>query len=68
MFESKCLPRAIALSRMLRRRGIAHRLVIAARPAGARNGADDLHAWIEMGGTIVLGELPGNWIQVLGLP
>lgn len=68
LVESKCLPRAIALSRMLRCRGIAHRLVIAARPAGARSGADDLHAWIELGGTIVLGALPGTWIQVLGLP
>lgn len=67
-FQSKCLPRAVALSRMLRRRGIAHRLVIAARPANARNGSDDLHAWVELAGVIVLGNLPGNWISVLGLP
>lgn len=66
--ETKCLPRAIALSRMLRHRKISHRLVIAARPAEVRSGADDLHAWVELGETIVLGELPGEWLPVLRLP
>lgn len=42
--ETKCLPRGLALSGMLRRRAIAHRLCIAVRPAGSRGGADDLHA------------------------
>lgn len=67
-FESKCLPQALALSRMARRRAVPHSLVIAARPLGARSGMDDLHAWIEVGGRIVLGEIPGPWIRVLALP
>lgn len=67
-FACKCLPRAMALSRMLRKRGLPHRVVIAVRPAGARGGDDDLHAWVEMGGTIVLGDLPGPWVPVLILP
>lgn len=65
---AKCLPRAMALSRMLRARGLPHRMVIAARPAGTRGGADDLHAWVEIAGTIVLGDLPGPWLPVLILP
>ncbi len=28
----------------------------------------ELHAWVEVGGDIVLGELPGPWIPVLRLP
>lgn len=62
--ESKCLPQAMAFSRMLRRRGIAHRLVIAARPAGLRSGTDDLHAWIEVGDAVIMGELPGAWAVI----
>lgn len=67
-FEFKCLPRAMALSRMLARRGIAHRLTLAARPALARTGQDDLHAWIEVDRTIILGELPGPWVQLFSWP
>lgn len=67
-FTAKCLPQALALSRMLRRRRIAHRLIIAARPDAARTGADDLHAWIELDGTIVLGDLPGPWLPLFSLP
>lgn len=63
-FASNCLPRAMALSRMLRRRAIAHRLVIASRPASHRVGADDLHAWVEVDGEVVLGELPGPWLVI----
>jgi hypothetical protein len=58
----------MALSWMLRRRAIPHRLAMAARPAGQRGGADDLHAWVEASGIIVLGELPGPWIVVESLP
>jgi hypothetical protein len=68
LFTTLCLPRAMALSWMLRRRAIPHRLVMAARPAGQRGGADDLHAWTEASETIVLGELPGPWIVVESLP
>lgn len=67
-FAGKCLPQALALSRMLRRRGVPHRLVIAARPATARGGTDDLHAWVAAGDAIVLGALPGPWLTVLTLP
>lgn len=67
-FASKCLPRAMVLSRMLRQRGIANRLVIAARPAEARDGTDDLHAWVEVAGQIVLGDLPGPWLPLYSLP
>ena len=67
-FTSKCLPRAMTLSRLLRRRGIAHRLVIAVRPAAARDGTDDLHAWVEVASQIVLGELPGPWLPLYRLP
>ena len=65
---SKCLPQALALSRMLRRRRIAHHLIIAARPDAARTGKDDLHAWIEVDTAIVLGDLPGPWMPLFSLP
>lgn len=67
-FEVKCLPRALALSALLRRKGFAHRVVVAVRPAGARGQEDDLHAWVEVGETVVLGNLPGPWIEVLAMP
>lgn len=63
-FAVKCLPQAVALSWQLRRRSIAHRIVIAVRPPGARGGEDDLHAWVECGSAIVLGELPGPWAEI----
>jgi hypothetical protein len=66
--ECKCLPRAMALSRILRRRGVAHRLTIAVRPLAERAGRDDLHAWIDVGGETVIGDLPGPWAPVLALP
>lgn len=63
-FRTRCLCRAVALSLMLRRRGVAHSLIIASRPLGRREGEeDDLHAWVESGGKIVLGELAGPWIE-----
>lgn len=65
---AKCLPQALALSWMLRRRRIAHRLTIAVRPTEARSSSDNLHAWIEMDGVIVLGELPGPWLALFNLP
>lgn len=54
---SKCLPRAMALHWMLRRRQRAGQLVIAALPGAVRGGLDDLHAWVECGDTILLGAL-----------
>lgn len=61
----KCLPRALALSAMLRARGLPHQLVIAARPADLRGQGDDLHAWIDIGDKRVLGDLPGAWVPIL---
>ena len=65
---SKCLPQAMALSHLLRVRSIPHRLTLAVRPRTARGGLDDLHAWVSCGGVIVLGDLPGPWIEVLARP
>lgn len=62
-FTTKCLPRAMALSWMLRREGIAHAVVIAVRPERFRGSNDDLHAWVEMGGTKLIGDLPGPWLE-----
>ena len=59
--EWLCLPRAIALAAMLRRRGIGYGLCIAARPEAARTGSDDLHAWVDVGQVRVIGDLPGEW-------
>jgi hypothetical protein len=47
-----CLPRALAAHAMLRRRGIASRLVLGV----SRDGGElDAHAWIEVGGKQVVG-------------
>jgi hypothetical protein len=64
---TKCLPRAMALSWLLRKQGTNHVLVLAVRGASARRGTSDLHAWIEVGGAILIGELPGPWLRVLEL-
>lgn len=56
------------LSWQLRRRAIAHRVVLAVRPPAMRGNDDTLHAWVECGDTIVLGELPGPWLQTYPPP
>ena len=67
-FATKCLPRAMALCWLLRRARIDYVLKIAARPAAMRQPGDDtLHAWVESGGTTVIGPLPGPWLVVLTL-
>lgn len=66
-FEMKCLPRAIALSRLLRRRGLPHVLVFAVRPLEVGYFADTLHAWVETDGIKIIGEVPGPWIETLRL-
>lgn len=66
-FRSKCLPQAMALSWMLRRRGIAHAVVFAVRPPEMRSAADSLHAWVEAAGERLIGDLPGPWIVSLRL-
>jgi len=65
--STKCLPRAMALSWMLRRQGIGHAVVIAVRPADLRELPDALHAWIEVGGAKIIGDLPGPWLETLRL-
>jgi Transglutaminase-like superfamily len=66
-FSTKCLPRAMALSWMLRARGVDHCVVFAVRPSEQRDTDDHLHAWVEVGGEPVLGDLPGPWIETLRL-
>jgi hypothetical protein len=65
----RCLPQAIALTWLLREEQIAWVLRIAARPLAARDQAADepLHAWVQCGGEVVLGELPGPWLVVVSL-
>lgn len=67
-FTVKCLPQAMALSWQLRRRGLRHRIIFAVRPPGERGDSDSLHAWIECGEAVVLGDLPGPWLQVHAQP
>jgi hypothetical protein len=66
-FSTKCLPRAMALSWMLRRKGVGHEMVFAARPAQLRGLAGTLHAWIEVDGQKIIGDLPGPWLETLRL-
>lgn len=61
----KCLPQSMALSWLLRRAGLAHSVVFAVRPPSCRDGRNDLHAWVETGAEIVLGDLPGPWLRML---
>jgi len=55
-FHTKCLPRAMALHWMLHRRGRSGILALGLLPRELRGTLDDLHAWVEMRGEIVLGE------------
>ena len=66
-FPTKCLPRAMALSWMLRRKRIEHSVVFAVRPADSRESAEALHAWVEIEGQKILGDLAGPWIETLRL-
>jgi hypothetical protein len=53
-----CLPRAMAAQWMLARRGCASRLVVAVA-VGKVTEAHPLHAWVEAGRKIVVGDDPG---------
>jgi hypothetical protein len=66
-FSSKCLPRAMALSWLLRAKGISHEVVFGVRPAELRTADEALHAWVEIDGEILIGDLPGPWVQTLRL-
>ncbi len=64
-FGAKCLPRAMALSLLLRRAGIAHEVAFAVRPRGHRDPDGRLHAWVRRGDTILIGDEPGPWVEIL---
>jgi hypothetical protein len=64
---TQCLPRSMALSWMLRRERISHAVIFAVRPAQDRGSIGDLHAWVEVDGEPVIGDLPGPWIETLRL-
>lgn len=65
---SLCLPQAMALQWMLRRRGVPATLLMGVAGHGARHGAlGDLHAWVEMGGAPLLDDGGGCHRVVLRL-
>ncbi|HEX6661065.1 MAG TPA: lasso peptide biosynthesis B2 protein [Sphingomicrobium sp.] len=64
-FRAKCLPRAMALSWLLRRAGIGHAVVVAVRPPKVRDGPHGLHAWVEVAGDTIISDLPGPWHETL---
>jgi hypothetical protein len=53
--RNRCLPEAMALHWMLKRRGCCSILVLAALPQARRASTDALHAWVEQGGEIRIG-------------
>lgn len=53
--ETLCLPRAMALHWMLRRRTMGGVLHIGVLPDNARGTLDDLHAWVTRSGEILVG-------------
>jgi hypothetical protein len=57
---SLCLPQAMALQWMLRRRGVASTVLLGAAGNGKRAGKlGDLHAWLELGGIALLDDGAG---------
>jgi len=62
-FDTKCLPRAMALSWLLRRKRLGHIVVIAVRPEELRPSRDALHAWVQVGEVKIMGDLAGPWIE-----
>ena len=53
--ETRCLPRAMALQWMLRRREMGGVLHIGVLPGSARGSLDDLHAWVTRSGEVLIG-------------
>ncbi|MFM6932094.1 MAG: lasso peptide biosynthesis B2 protein [Novosphingobium sp.] len=64
-FTVKCLPQAMVLQWQLRRRGIGSQLVIAMLKAGRSAALDPYHAWVELGGIMVLGNCERSDYAVL---
>ena len=65
--EVKCLPQAMALQWMLRRRGFVSVLTIATLPKAGRSTLDDLHAWVAASGHVLVGESALPYVAVLHL-
>lgn len=63
----KCLPQAMALQWMLRRRALASVLTIATLPRAGRSTLDDLHAWVSSAGGVLVGESALPYVPVLHL-
>lgn len=53
-----CLPRAMAVQWMLRRRGLASAIVFGVAPQQSGDKPHALHAWVEGGGKIIIGADP----------
>jgi hypothetical protein len=62
-----CLPRAMTLQWMLRRRGIGSTLAMGVVPEQHRGGLDDLHAWVEIARIAIMDEGPESHRTVLRL-
>lgn len=56
-FTTKCLPRAVALHTMLRRRHRPSQLVLGVLDSSLRGSLEDLHAWVQAHGEVVIGAL-----------
>ena len=64
---SLCLPQAMALQWMLRRRRQPSTIVLGAAAGQDRGSVDMLHAWVEQDGAILLGDTGGLHRPVLRL-
>ena len=58
--ETVCLPRAMAMQWMMRRRGLASALVFGMDRAQPLDTVPALHAWVEAGGRVVIGADPAR--------
>lgn len=65
--KARCLPQAMALQWMLRRRKFAPRLVLGVIGGQQRGGIDDLHAWVALDGAVLIGETQMPYHPVLTL-
>lgn len=53
--SSRCLPQAMALQWMLRRRGLGGAIHLGVLPGDKRGGLDDLHAWVTHADEVLVG-------------
>jgi hypothetical protein len=61
---SRCLPQAMALQWLLRRRNLGGILVIGAKARTARGTLDDLHAWVIRDGTTLIGRSDDPYVPI----